>query len=87
MEGDEDNDVDDDDDDEDDDDDDVQVPQERARLLGLAQQTLNSGSTSAIVFLSGLPYFSYSFVSLFTETLYSVSLEILQIFQFLRLLS
>jgi len=30
-----------------------QVPQERARLLGLAQQTLNSGSTSAIVFLSG----------------------------------
>merc|ERR1712012_13786 len=30
-----------------------EVPQERARLLGLAQKTLNSGSTSAVVFLSG----------------------------------
>jgi len=30
-----------------------EIPQERAKLLGLAQRTLNSGTTKAIVFLSG----------------------------------
>ena len=31
----------------------LQIPQERARLLGLSQRALNEGKTNAVVFVTG----------------------------------